>query len=98
MKVYTIGITGRFGSGKTMIADILREKGSFLLIVDEIAHNLYKKGTHCWSEIVQYFGESILTESGEIERNKLGEIVFSDKKKTCKIKFSDVPSIKKTSS
>ena len=51
MKVYTIGITGRFGSGKTMIADILREKGSFLLIVDEIAHNLYKKGIDIFFQV-----------------------------------------------
>ena len=86
MKVYTIAITGRFGSGKTMIANILQEKGSFLLIADEIAHDLYKNGTHCWSEIVQYFGKSILTKSGEIERNRLGKIVFSDEKKLAKLK------------
>jgi len=95
MKVYTIGITGRFGSGKTMIANILQEKGSFLLIVDEIAHDLYKNGTHCWSEIVQYFGKSILTKSGEIERNRLGKIVFSDKKKLAKLNSVMFPALKK---
>ena len=78
MKVYTIAITGRFGSGKTMISNILKEKGIFLLMVDEIAHDLYEKGTACWNQIIEYFGKSILNATGEIDRKTLGKIVFSD--------------------
>jgi len=92
--VYTIAITGRFGSGKTMISNILKEKGIFLLMVDEIAHDLYEKGTACWNQIIEYFGKSILNATGEIDRKTLGKIVFSDKKKLAKLNSVMFPALK----
>ena len=75
MKV--IGLTGGIGSGKSTIAQFLAELGAVILNADEIGHEAFKPDTEAWHEVVATFGRQILTTSGEIDRKKLGEIVFS---------------------
>lgn len=80
MKV--IGITGGIGSGKSMVADIMRDDfQTFLISTDKIAHKFMEKGGISYKLIVEYFGEDILDEKGEIDRGKLGRIVHSSKEK-----------------
>ena len=75
MKV--IGITGGIGSGKSMVADIMREDfHAYLINTDQIAHKLMEKGRISYQLIVEYFGEIILTPSGEIDRSALGRLVY----------------------
>jgi dephospho-CoA kinase len=76
-----IGLTGPIAAGKDEVARILRRRGAFVLDVDKIAHKLYPAQTEVWREIVKTFGCKILNRGGEINRKKLGEIVFADKKK-----------------
>ena len=74
-----IGLTGGIASGKTTIANRLKNLGAHIISCDHLGHSAYKKGTKCYQEMVEYFGESILNEDKEIDRKQLGPIVFSNK-------------------
>ena len=73
-----IGLTGGIGSGKSAVAQFLAELGAVLLNADEVGHEAYRPHTETWQEIVKNFGSNILQADGEINRKKLGEIVFAD--------------------
>lgn len=73
-----IGLTGSFGTGKTFVASIFKSLGAKVVDADRIAHEVIRKGTPEYRRIVKIFGKSILAGRGEIDRKKLGEVVFSD--------------------
>lgn len=75
-----VGITGGTGSGKSSVAQYLRTKGYKVIDADEIAQNLLEKGEMAYIKTVEAFGESIIDMEGKIDRKKLGNIVFSNKK------------------
>lgn len=79
--VKTIGITGGSGVGKSKICSILIEHGAVIIDADVIAHSIIKKNKPAYNEILDYFGTEILTSENEIDRKKLGAIVFVDVKK-----------------
>lgn len=79
MKV--IGLTGGTGSGKGVVSQCLKKAGAAIIDADLIAHDIIKKGKPAYEELVDYFGDQILQEDGEIFRRKLGEIVFHEKEK-----------------
>jgi dephospho-CoA kinase len=72
----TIGLTGGIGSGKTEVADMFNQLGVAVIDADEIAHRLVQPGSEALSEIVDKFGESIVTADGELDRSRLAGIVF----------------------
>jgi len=76
MKV--IGLTGGIGSGKSTVSRFLKELGAVIIDADKVGHEAFKPDTEAWREVVAAFGRQILTPSGEIDRNKLGEIVFAN--------------------
>ncbi|MCH7705775.1 MAG: dephospho-CoA kinase [Chloroflexi bacterium] len=73
-----IGLTGGIGSGKSEVSRILNELGAELIDADRVGHEAYRPNTETWQAVVQAFGEEILQPDGEIDRGKLGPIVFSD--------------------
>lgn len=80
MKV--LGITGGVGSGKSRVLMYLERKyHAAVCQMDEVAKQLQKKGTPCYSQIVQEFGTEITGPDGEIDRIRLGAIAFSDPEK-----------------
>jgi dephospho-CoA kinase len=83
MKV--IGLTGGIGSGKSTASGLLAELGAVIIDVDKVGHELLKPGTEVWCEIVAAFGRRILTPDGDINRKKLGEIVFSNPESLLKL-------------
>jgi dephospho-CoA kinase len=73
-----IGLTGGIGTGKSEAARILRELGGVIINADQVGHEAYTPHSEIWQEVVKAFGEDILQPNGEIDRKKLGGIVFSD--------------------
>ena len=71
-----IGLTGGIGSGKSTVSRLLAELGAVILDADKVGHEAFKPNTEAWREVVAAFGRQIVTPSGEIDRKKLGEIVF----------------------
>ncbi len=76
MKV--IGLTGGIGSGKSTVSQYLQELGAVVLDADKVGHEAYKPNTETWQKVIAAFGEQILTPEGEIDRKKLGKVVFSE--------------------
>lgn len=75
-----IGLTGGIGSGKTTVGEMLKEMGAAYLNADLLGHEMIKPPSPLLDEIVSLFGRDYLLPSGEIDRKKLGEKVFRDKK------------------
>ncbi|MFQ5944857.1 MAG: dephospho-CoA kinase [Anaerolineae bacterium] len=80
MRKHLIGITGRLGSGKTTVLRMLAELGAGTLDADGVVHKLLRRDTQVGEAVVEEFGESILDASDNIDRRRLGRIVFSDPK------------------
>jgi dephospho-CoA kinase len=78
VSAFVVGLTGPLGAGKTTVAAMLRELGARVLDADAIARDEQSRGTTGYSAIVQQFGTEVLGEDKEIDRRKLGEIVFAD--------------------
>jgi dephospho-CoA kinase len=73
-----IGLTGSIGTGKSEAARQLEVLGATVISADEVGHEAYTPNTEAWAEVVATFGDEILQEDGEIDRRKLGAVVFSD--------------------
>jgi len=76
MKV--IGLSGGIGSGKSTVSQFLAELGAVILDADRVGHEALKPDTEVWRELVAAFGQQILTPDGNIDRAKLGDIVFGN--------------------
>ena len=74
MKV--IGLTGGICSGKSTVADFLARLGAVVLSADAIGHEAFKAHSETWQRVVDEFGRGILADGDQIDRKKLGEIVF----------------------
>lgn len=84
----TLGITGSFGSGKTTVARMFKRLGASCIDADRVYHRLIKCKSPTYKKIVSAFGREILKSNKEIERKKLGKIVFSsgqNLKKICQL-------------
>jgi len=75
---YVIGLTGNIGSGKSTVLRMLEQLGAKAVDADALVHEVMRKGTPVWRAIEDAFGREILTGEGEIDRRKLGSLVFSD--------------------
>ena len=71
-----IGITGGTGCGKTTLLEVIAQKGGLILDCDAIYHDLLKTDKALLSAIETRFPGTV--ENGELQRKKLGSIVFSD--------------------
>ena len=73
-----IGLTGGIGTGKSEVSHILQELGAVVIDADRVGHEAYKPRSEIWRAVVHSFGKEILGPSGEIDRKKLGNIIFRD--------------------
>lgn len=90
-----VGLTGGIASGKTLVSSIFRKLGARIVDLDEIAREVVRPGLPAWKEIVEAFGKDILTKEGEIDRKRLGGIVFGDPKLLKKLNAITHPRILK---
>ncbi|MFH1382770.1 MAG: dephospho-CoA kinase [Chloroflexota bacterium] len=73
-----IGLTGGIGSGKSTVSRFLTELGAAVLDADKIGHEAFRPDTAIWREVVATFGKQILNDAGEIDRPRLGKMVFDN--------------------
>ncbi len=73
-----VGLTGGIASGKSTVSAILAELGADIIDGDLLAREVVEKGTPGLEQVVEAFGPEVLTESGDLDRPKLGRIVFND--------------------
>ena len=89
-----IGLTGGVGSGKSTVANILKDEfGALLILTDDVAKELMKPNRVTYNKVVNYFGEGILNKDRSINAQMLSNIVFNDEnelKKLNEISHGDV--------
>jgi dephospho-CoA kinase len=73
-----LGLTGGIGSGKSTVASIFEELGAEVIDADLLAREIVEPGQPALADIVQSFGADILRPDGQLDREKLAAIVFSD--------------------
>src|SRR3954454_2003781 len=73
-----VGLTGGIASGKSTVARILVELGAVLIDGDALAREVVARGTPGLAQVIEEFGDELLTAAGDLDRPALGRIVFSD--------------------
>ena len=76
-----IGLTGGIGTGKSSVTEAFQSLGAAVINADLLGHDAYLPGTIGFEEVVTEFGQDIVGSDGQIDRKKLGPIVFSDSSK-----------------
>ena len=74
----SIGLTGGIASGKSTVAGFLEALGAKVIDADRVGHELLQTSNPVHHKVVAHFGQEILKPGGEIDRRRLGSIVFTD--------------------
>lgn len=90
-----IGLTGGIACGKSTVSNMLRERGALIVDADVIAREVVAPGEEAWQQIIDCFGKEILLENQEIDRAKLGSLVFTDEKARLKLNQIVHPAVRK---
>ena len=88
-------ITGGIGSGKSTVAAALVQRGVKLIDADEIVRELQKPGGEVFIRLVEAFGEEVIGENGELDRQKLADLAFSSPQELAKLNSIVHPSVGK---
>jgi len=75
---YVIGLTGNIATGKSVVRKMLEHLGGYGIDADALAHRAMAKGAPGYPLVLRTFGEWVLDEEGQIDRQKLAKIAFSD--------------------
>lgn len=73
-----IGLTGGIATGKSTVSQMLVARGAALIDADVVARRIMEPGHPVLAKVVERFGETVLLADGQLNRKRLGEIVFSD--------------------
>ncbi|NXH22788.1 DCAKD protein, partial [Bucco capensis] len=93
--MFLVGLTGGIASGKSTVVAVLRELGCAVIDADLIAREVVQPHCKAYRQIVHSFGTQILLENGEINREALGDIIFSQPEKRQLLNSITHPEIQK---
>ncbi|HLD93493.1 MAG TPA: dephospho-CoA kinase [Anaerolineales bacterium] len=77
---FVIGLTGNIATGKSVVRRMLEHAGAFGIDADALSHRAIASDAPGYRSVIEAFGQYLVKENGEIDREKLGQIVFSDPK------------------
>jgi dephospho-CoA kinase len=83
--VIIAGLTGGIASGKSTVSGFLSDAGARVIDADKIAREVVQQGTPGYNAILDVFGRTILLPGGDIDRKRLGEIIFNDPDKKARL-------------
>jgi dephospho-CoA kinase len=92
--MYLVGLTGGIASGKSYVASLLAEHGASTIDADDVARQVVATGTTGLAEVVDAFGDEVILATGELDRQKLGDIVFSNPERRLQLESILHPLIK----
>jgi len=75
---YIIGLTGNIGTGKSVVRRMLEHLGAYGIDADALAHRTFAREAPGYQPLIDQFGKWIINSDGEIDRARLGRVVFSD--------------------
>lgn len=76
-----LGLTGGIATGKSTVSEMLKKEQIPVIDADILAREAVAKGKPAYKRVIEAFGNEILSENGELNREKLGAIVFADEQK-----------------
>jgi len=79
-RVLILGVTGNIASGKSSVAKELARRGAAVLDADQLAREVVESGSSTLKKMVKVFGTEILQNGGDLDRDRLGQMVFADVK------------------
>ncbi len=79
-----IGITGGIASGKSTVVAEIQKYGYQVIDADKVVHELQEKGGKLYQTLVEWLGDGILQENGDLDRKKLGQAIFGNKEMMAK--------------
>jgi dephospho-CoA kinase len=75
---FVIGLTGNIATGKSVVRRMLEHLGAYTIDADALTHRTYAKGAPGYQQVIDKFGKWLVNKDGEIDRSKLGNLVFND--------------------
>ncbi|MGG0644657.1 dephospho-CoA kinase [Sporosarcina gallistercoris] len=90
-----IGLTGGIASGKSTVANLLKDRGYPIVDADKIARFVVEPGSHVLQEISTVFGTEVISEDGSLNRTALGKLIFGNEKKREQLNAIIHPAIRK---
>ncbi|HET7215054.1 MAG TPA: dephospho-CoA kinase [Terriglobia bacterium] len=78
VSVRYFGLTGGIASGKSTVAQLFRELGAHIIDADQIGHEMLLASSAAFPDLLLAFGPEVLNSAGNIDRSKLGPLVFSN--------------------
>jgi dephospho-CoA kinase len=75
-----VGLTGGIATGKSLVGRMFAELGVHTIDADQIAHDLMHPGEKVYDEVVRRFGQEVLNSDGTVNRNRLAELAFDQKR------------------
>lgn len=75
---FVIGLTGNIATGKSVVRRMFEHLGAYTLDADVLTHRAYAKGAPGYQAVIDEFGKWLVKKDGEIDRQKLGNLVFND--------------------
>ena len=76
---FVIGLTGNIATGKSVVRRMFEHLGAYTIDADALTHRAYAKGAPGYQPVVDRFGKWLINKEGEIDRSKLGNLVFNDR-------------------
>lgn len=76
---YVIGLTGNIATGKSVVRRMLEHLGAYTIDADALSHRAIARGAPGYQPLLDIFGKWLVGKDGEIDRSKLGNLVFSDR-------------------
>ncbi|MGE5397310.1 MAG: dephospho-CoA kinase [Chitinophagales bacterium] len=76
--MFIIGLTGGIATGKSTVSEMLGQLGAVVIDGDRVAHEVMQPGESAYQKVVAHFGSEILQPNGEIDRGKLGDLIFNN--------------------
>ncbi|MEZ5169555.1 MAG: dephospho-CoA kinase [Acidimicrobiia bacterium] len=76
--MFTVGLTGGIGSGKSAVADLLARRGVIVIDTDALAREVVEPGRPAFDAVVERFGEAVVGPDGSLDRPALAALVFED--------------------
>lgn len=91
--MFLVGLTGGIATGKSTVAAVFREHGIPVIDADAIARKVVEPGKPAWHKILQEFGPDVFLSNKQLDRSKLGDLIFNDVEKRKKLNAITHPDI-----
>jgi dephospho-CoA kinase len=94
-KIRIIGLTGGIATGKSSVAQFFKERGVPVIDADQLARDAVLPGSPALEQIISLFGREVVTHGGELDRKRVGTLIFSDPEKRRQLEAVLHPEIRK---